>query len=110
MARAFRTGAIVLGCWALGWAQQRGTTPKPKPGDYPAQARAGNVIVAAEYLVHTLPGKDINFVVPGYLVVEVALLPRNRGPSRSQTGSLSCGSTAKRRSCLRMPLVWLPRR
>ncbi len=51
------------------------TTPKPKPGDYPVQARVGDIDIAAAYLVHTLPGESTNFVVPDYLVVEIAIYP-----------------------------------
>ncbi len=52
-----------------------GTAPKPKPGDYPVQARVGDIDVAAAYLVHTLPAESTNFLVPDYLVVEIAIYP-----------------------------------
>jgi hypothetical protein len=52
-----------------------GTEPKPKPGDYPVQARAGGVDIAAAYFVHTLPSESTNFLVPDYLVVEIAIYP-----------------------------------
>lgn len=54
------------------WA---GTAPKPKPGDYPVQARVGDVDIGAVYLVHTLPAENTNFLVPDYLVVEIAIYP-----------------------------------
>ncbi len=72
MPRPFRMSAIVLACCALGSAQ---TAPKPKPGDYPAHTRSGDVEISAEYLVHTLPAASTNFLVPGYLVVEIAIYP-----------------------------------
>ena len=52
-----------------------GTAPKPKASDYPVQARVGDIDIAAAYLVHTLPAESTNFLVPDYLVVEVAIYP-----------------------------------
>lgn len=52
---------------------QYGTTPKPKPTDYPVQVRAGDLTIAAEYLLHSLPTPNESFVVPGYLVIEIAV-------------------------------------
>jgi hypothetical protein len=70
MVRAFGICAFALasGAWA-------GTAPKPKPGDYPVQARVGDIEIAAEYLVHTLPAEGANFLVPNHLVVEIAVYP-----------------------------------
>lgn len=56
-------------------AQSLGTTPKPKPEDYPVHARPEEAGIAAEYLVHTLPAGARSFVLAEYLVVEVALYP-----------------------------------
>jgi hypothetical protein len=67
--------AITLAFCALASAQAGGTEPKPKPGDYPVQARVGNVDLSAAYLVHTLPAESTNFLVPYYLVVEIAVYP-----------------------------------
>ncbi len=68
------------------FAQSSGTKPKPKPEDYPARARIGGLVIAAEYLVHTLPAEGQSFVVPDYLVIEVAAYP----PS-GETVQLSSG-------------------
>jgi hypothetical protein len=70
MLRAFGMCAIALASCALA-----GTAPKTKPGDYPVQARVGDVEIAAAYLVHTLPAEGANFLVPDYLVVEIAIYP-----------------------------------
>jgi hypothetical protein len=51
-----------------------GTEPKPKVGDYPAQAQAGAVSLGAEYMVHSFAGSKQTFIARGYLVVEVALI------------------------------------
>ena len=70
MLRTFGMCAIALASCA-----SAGTAPKPKPGDYPVQARVGDVEIAAAYLVHTLPAEGANFLVPDYLVVEIAIYP-----------------------------------
>jgi hypothetical protein len=67
--------AITLASFA--WA---GTAPKPKPGDYPIHARVGSIDLAAAYLVHTLPSETTNFLVPNYLVVEIAIYPPKSQP------------------------------
>ena len=71
--------ALVSCAWA-------GTAPKPKPGDYPVQARVGDIDIAAAYLVHTLPAESTNFLVPDYLVVEIAIYP-----PKSQAVAASAG-------------------
>lgn len=52
-----------------------GTTPKPKPEDYPAEVKSAGLTIAAEYLLHTAANARQSFVVPDYLVVEVAVYP-----------------------------------
>lgn len=68
------------------FAQSSGTKPKPKPEDYPARARIGDLVIAAEYLVHTLPAAKQSFIVPDYLVIEIAVYP-----PRGQTVQISSG-------------------
>ncbi len=75
MPRVLPVSAVVMGACALIWAQPQGTTPRPKAADYPAQARAGDRDIAAEFLVHTMPAEKTSFLVPDYLVVEVAIYP-----------------------------------
>ena len=67
--------AAALAFCGLALAQSHGTQPKPKPSDYPARAQAGDVTIAAEYLVHTVPTGKQSVIVPDYLVVEVAAYP-----------------------------------
>src|SRR5579871_525986 len=52
----------------------QGLTPREKPTDYPAHAEFGDgYILAADYLVQTLPTKDgAGLVANDYLVIEVA--------------------------------------
>ena len=70
MVRAFGFCALALASCA--WA---GTEPKPKPSDYPVQARVGDIDIGAAYLVHTLPAERTNFLAPDYLAVEIAIYP-----------------------------------
>ena len=80
MPRAFEVCATLLALCAPGWSQTYGTTPRPKPGDYPVQVRVGDTAISAEYLVHTLPGRDMSYVLPSYLVIEVAAYPPKSPP------------------------------
>jgi hypothetical protein len=73
--------AIALASCALA-----GTMPKPKPGDYPVQARVGDVDIAAAYLVHTLPSENTNVLVPDYLVLEIAIYPPKSQPVAVEAG------------------------
>ena len=73
--------AVALASCALA-----GTAPKPKADDYPVQARVGDIEIAAAYLVHTLPGESTNFLVPDYLVVEIAIYPPKSQAVEAFTG------------------------
>jgi hypothetical protein len=84
--RRFRFLASTLTLCGLACAQNYGTNPKPKPADYPAQARVGDLVIAAEYLLHALPAARQSFTVPEYLVIEIAAYP-----PRSKTVELASG-------------------
>jgi hypothetical protein len=56
-----------------------GTTPKPRPEDYPAHAAAGILRIGADYTVHSFSARGRTFVADNYLVVEVAIY----GPPRA---------------------------
>ncbi|HVX65812.1 MAG TPA: hypothetical protein VHA11_04375 [Bryobacteraceae bacterium] len=73
MRKSLRIAAIVALAAAL--YGQSGTTPKAAPSGYPAQARAGELSLGAEYLIHSLPAPGGNFFLEKYLVVEVAVYP-----------------------------------
>lgn len=69
-----RLGACVGLFCALAWGQS-GTSPKASAGDYPVQAKAGEVALGAEYLVHSISSSQQTFVAPDFLVFEVAVFP-----------------------------------
>jgi hypothetical protein len=69
----------------------QGTTPKLKPEDYPVHVRLGELGIAADYLVHSIPGFGRTYVAEAYLVVEVAMFP-----ARGQTAEVKAGGFAMR--------------
>jgi hypothetical protein len=62
--------ALLLAASTLVAAQ--GTPPKTAPSDYPVHVQLESVILAAEYLVHSLPTTKGTLVANDYLVVEAA--------------------------------------
>jgi hypothetical protein len=75
---------------------QYGTTPKPKPADYPVQARAGDLTIAAEYLLHSLPTPNQSFVVPEHLVIEIAVYPSRPQPFEISSGMFTLRVNGKK--------------
>ncbi len=70
---------LLLGCASLAFAQG-GTEPKPKAEDYEVHAQGKNVVIGAEFMVHSFSGQGQTYIVKNYLVVEVALYPpKDRG-------------------------------
>ena len=63
-----------------GGTTPNGTTPKDKPTDYPSHATLGDLAIAGEYLVHSIPTGNQTFIVSDYLVVEVAVFPGRDQP------------------------------
>jgi hypothetical protein len=60
--------------WAVA-AFAQGTTPKPKPENYDVHATSGNLVLGAEFMVHSFSGEDQMYLAEDFLVVEVALYP-----------------------------------
>lgn len=48
----------------------KGLPPRATPGDYPAQGRAGNVTIAAEFMGHSVPKPEGPLSTEDYVVVE----------------------------------------
>lgn len=71
-----RLAAIAAVCTLLAaQTAPEGTPVKPKAADYPIHARAGNLEIAAEYMVRSFGLDGQMFATGDYLVVEVALFP-----------------------------------
>ena len=60
-----------------------GTTPKPKAEDYDAHAKAGELEIGAEFMVHSFSRREEMYIARDYLTVEVALYPA-KDPSGKQ--------------------------
>ena len=50
-----------------------GSTPKAKAGDYEVHAKAGDVEIGAEYMVHSFSRGKVMYIARDFLTVEVAL-------------------------------------
>jgi hypothetical protein len=70
------------GLWAQGQSteskeaaanQVKGMPPRATPGDYQAQAKAGDVTVAAEFMGHSVPRLEGPLATEDYVVVETGL-------------------------------------
>src|ERR1051325_6689403 len=56
---------------------QLGTQPKPKAEDYEVHAKAGDVAIGAEFMVHSFSGDGVTYIAKDFLVVQIALyLPK----------------------------------
>jgi hypothetical protein len=92
----FRVTLALAALCALGHAQSYGTTPRPKATDYPVQARAGDLVIAAEYLLHSVGTGTGAFVAPDYLVVEIAVYPAKRQPVTISSGQFTLRVNGKK--------------
>lgn len=80
---------MLVGLCALGYAQTSGTTPKAKPTDYPVQASVGDLVIAAEYLLHSVGTGNGSFLAPNYLVIEIAVYPAKKQPVTISSGQFT---------------------
>src|SRR5579863_109658 len=62
-------------------SETKGLPPRVAPTDYQAQAQAGTVTVAAEFIGHSVPTPLATFSTEDYVVVETALF----GPPGART-------------------------
>jgi len=74
--RFLALGITALSLWAQAPppppAESQGVPPRAAPSDYPAQAKAGDVTIAAEFAGHALPTPEGPLDADDYVVVEVA--------------------------------------
>lgn len=80
-----------------------GTQPRSSPEEYPAQARAGAAVIAAEYLVRSFQGRGQTFVAPDYLVVDVAVFPEPYRRIKVNAGQFSLRVNGAKRPLLPQP-------
>ena len=53
--------------------ESKGLPPRASPAEYPAQAKAGAVTVAAEFMGHSVPTPDATYNTEDFVVVEAGL-------------------------------------
>jgi hypothetical protein len=87
----------------LGYAQSRGTTPRPKATDYPVQASSGDVVIAAEYLLHSVGTGSGAFIARDYLVVEIAVYPAKHKPVTISSGQFTLRINGKKEELAAQP-------
>jgi hypothetical protein len=72
-------GAIVAAACLTAQAQEtqskelRGLPPRPTPGEYQTQAKAGAVTIAAEFVGHSVPTSQGNLSTEDYVIVETGV-------------------------------------
>jgi len=69
--------------------EAKGMPPRATPGDYQAQAKAGDVTVAAEFMAHAVPTSEQTFSSEDYIVVEVGLFGPPEGRTTLARGNFS---------------------
>jgi hypothetical protein len=67
----------------------QGMKPREKAEDYPVQVQLPKMELAADYLVHSLPGPSGSIFTSDYLVIEVAAYPTSRAGASWATGEFS---------------------
>ena len=65
--------SILMAACCLCVSGQSGLPPRATPGDYPSQAKAGKVTIAAEFMGHSVPRPEGPLTTEDYVVVEAGL-------------------------------------
>jgi hypothetical protein len=83
--RAFGMALALVGVWCAraqdasspvaksSASELKGLPPRATPGDYQAQAKAGSVTIAAEFMGHSVPTPEVTYSSDDYVVVEIGL-------------------------------------
>jgi hypothetical protein len=76
--------------------ESRGMPPRAAPAEYQAQAQAGMVTVAAEFMGHAVPTPDGTYSTEDYVVVEAALFGSPEARTRLSKGDFSLRINGKK--------------
>ncbi|HYL79142.1 MAG TPA: hypothetical protein VEU96_33435 [Bryobacteraceae bacterium] len=76
--------------------EAKGLPPRAAPTDYQAQAKAGNVTIAAEFKGHAVPTEEATFTAEEYVVVEVGLFGPPDAKTRMTTDDFSLRINGKK--------------
>jgi len=106
MAR-YSEGMLTRAAW--GWLVLAGSLlaaglePRPRPGDYPAHLQLAKLAVGADYLVRSFTARQQTFVLPSFLVIEVALYPAPSSRLLVQAGQFSLRINGAKRALMPQP-------
>ncbi len=89
--------AFLLACMLGG---EDGLPARKAPSDYEAHGRVGDVEIAADFLVHSVPIPQQPLLVEDYLVVEVAWFPREGKPVSVNAGRLTLRVNGRKEALL----------
>jgi hypothetical protein len=70
-------------------SESKGMPPRAGPAEYQAQAQAGTVTVAAEFMGHSVPTADGTYMAEDYVVVEVGLFGSPEARAKLSLGDFS---------------------
>jgi hypothetical protein len=76
-------------------AESKGMPPRATPGDYQAQAQAGTVTIAAEFIGHAVPRPEGPLSTEDYVVVETGLFGPPDGRIRLSSGDFTLHISGK---------------
>ena len=76
--------------------ESRGMPPRVAPSDYQAQAQAGPVTVAAEFMGHSVPTPEGTYTTEDFVVVEVALFGSAQARTKLSIGDFSLRVSGKK--------------
>ena len=86
---------LCVACFAAP-AFGQGAEPKPRAEDYDVHARAKQIALGAEFMVHSFSGEGQTFIAEDYLVVEVALYPPKGESVTIHSGAFSLRINGKK--------------
>lgn len=97
----FRSAITLTAVAAIALAQ--GTESKRAASEFPVQARLGDLDVAAEFMVRLISLGRESFVTDNFLVVEVALFPREGKPYTVRTNAFTLRVNGRKESLFAQP-------
>jgi hypothetical protein len=77
-------------------SESKGLPPRAGPAEYAAQAPAGAVTVAAEFMGHSVPTADGTYSTEDYVAVEVALFGAAQASAKLSRGDFSLRVNGKK--------------
>jgi hypothetical protein len=76
--------------------EMTGMPPRATPGDYPSQARVGDITIAAEFMGHSVPKPEGPLSTEDYVVIEAGFFGSPGGRITLSTGDFSLRINGKK--------------